>query len=153
MLWLPQHVILFKLGFTFPQTTERLKPKQGFVQTSVKKSNNSNSIIFSLLIKSCELPLYGAHLNNQPRCTEKQTITEQELSCEFLGKGDRQSLCTITRLFECQPTETCRQIGQTNKGECVCNDGLTRKGDGTCSVPVDDQISSTPSPITINSCK
>lgn len=67
-------------------------------------------------------------------CTQKQIINNQQLVCgtkRFLDKKK----CTIYRPFECaEGKETCLQIGQSNEGECVCLEGLTRDSNNICSV-------------------
>lgn len=133
-------------GPTFPHTSSKeSRSRQRYIQTSIKKLTSSNSILLSFTVKNCEVLSGGARLDSQS-CSEHEIGSVQGLSCEFLEKRQQDSLCSISKLFECQPTETCMQIGQTSQGECVSTSGLETGKDGAISLSDSGNSSSTPVP-------
>ncbi len=130
--------ISYATGYFFPSSSNQTIQRQGYLKASLQKSSKPNSVILDLTIKGCENIPEG---KNYPSCTEKQIVSNQQISCGTRKFLDQQRICFLYRPFECGVKETCSQLGQSNKGECVCLEGFARDSNGICSIPVPALIS------------
>lgn len=118
-------------------------PRQGYLLANLVKSPaSSDTILLSLWLKGCEQPNNSTAVSSP--CTQRQILNHQKLSCGSLSnelkRTTRATRCSISTPFQCGEHETCRQINQSNDGECVClRDYARHNTTGMCVlVPPED---------------
>ena len=125
-------------------------PLQGYLLVSLTRVK-SNSLSLGLTLKGCDQHTSGNVVNCpviKPLLND-QLISFQTSSKEDLLYTSQRRSCIISSPYNCTENETCRQIGTTSLGECVCLPEMSLS-DGVCSQALEEgsteEIPSSPEP-------